>query len=132
LPLVNLFAKLLDLPGNILYSMVIAFCVLGVYGLRLAIFDVGVMLIFGIIGYFMRLHGYPLAPTLLGLVLGDLMEQSFRRSLALSAGNPMIFFTRPITAALLLLTLIVVFVPILWGTVRSARQRAAEATEDKV
>jgi len=129
LPLVNLFAKLLDLPGAVLYSMVIAFCILGVYGLRLSMFDVGLMLVFGIVGYFMRTYNYPMAPCLLALVLGDLMEQNFRRSLALSAGNPSIFFTRPITVALLLIAALILFGPTLMSSWRKARERVAAEVE---
>ncbi|MHB0871334.1 MAG: tripartite tricarboxylate transporter permease [Chloroflexota bacterium] len=123
LPLVNIFAKLLDLPGAVLYSMVIAFCVLGVYGLRLSVFDVGLMLGFGIIGYYMRMHGYPLAPCLLALVLGDMMEQNFRRALTLSAGNPSIFFTRPITIVLLIAALLMLLGPPLLGAIRSSMKK---------
>ncbi|HZK67427.1 MAG TPA: tripartite tricarboxylate transporter permease [Chloroflexota bacterium] len=118
LPLVNLFAKLLDLPGAVLYSMVIAFCVLGVYANRLSVFDVGVMLFFGVVGYYMRMHNYPLAPLLLALVLGDLMEQNFRRALTLAAGNPAIFFTRPITVVLMLISLLILVGPPLWSAIR--------------
>lgn len=130
LPLVNLFAKLLDLPGAVLYSMVIAFCVLGVYGLRLSVFDVGLMLAFGIVGYYMRMHGFPLAPCLLALVLGDMMEQNFRRALILAAGNPSVFFTRPITVALLVVAALVLLGPPVLGALRSARKRnTTQATQ---
>ncbi len=129
LPLVNLFAKLLDLPGAVLYSMVIAFCILGVYGLRLSMFDVGLMLAFGIIGYFMRTYNYPMAPCLLALILGDLMEQNFRRALALSAGNPMIFLSRPITVGLLLIAAAILFGPLVMGSWRAARSRVAAEVE---
>ena len=129
LPLVNVFAKLLDLPGAVLYSMVIAFCILGVYGLRLSMFDVGLMLLFGIIGYFMRTYNYPMAPTLLALILGDLMEQNFRRSLALSAGNPAIFVTRPITVALLLIAVVILFGPMVMKSWRNARAQVAAEVE---
>lgn len=131
LPLVNIFAKLLDLPGAVLYSMVIAFCVLGVYGLRLSVFDVGLMLAFGIVGYFMRMHDFPLAPCLLALVLGDMMEQNFRRALILSAGNPSVFFTRPITVVLLLMAAAVLFGPVLLRSWRTTRARTFAETEQE-
>lgn len=129
LPLVNLFAKLIDLPAAVLYTMVLALCLLGVYGVRLAVFDIGLMLVFGVIGYYMRKYGYPLAPALLALVLGDMMEQSFRRSLALSAGNPAIFVTRPITVTLLVLAVVSLFGPQLWSAIRSRRTRGAGLSE---
>jgi putative tricarboxylic transport membrane protein len=123
LPLVTVFAKLLDLPGALLYSMVVAFCVLGVYAIRLSVFDVGMMIAFGVVGYFMRRHGYPVAPTLLALVLGDMMEQSFRRALTLSAGNPMVFLNRSMSLVLIILALVSLFGPTIWGAVRAAQAK---------
>ena len=125
LPLVNLFAKLLDLPGALLYSMVVAFCVLGVYGIRLSVFDVGMMLAFGVVGYFMRRHNYPVAPALLALVLGEMMESSLRRALTLSAGNPMVLFTRPMSLILIVLSIISLFGPPIWSAIQANRNRGA-------
>jgi putative tricarboxylic transport membrane protein len=106
LPLVNIFAKLLDLPAALLYSMVLAFCTVGVYSMRFAIFDVFLMILFGIIGYFMRKHNYPAAPLLLALVLGEMMEQGLRRALTLANGDWSVFVTRPICLVLLSITLL--------------------------
>lgn len=106
LPLVNIFAKLLDLPAALLYSMVLTFCTVGVYSMRFAVFDVFLMIVFGIIGYFMRKHHYPAAPLLLALVLGDMMEQALRRSLTLSNGDWSIFFTRPISLVILIVAIL--------------------------
>jgi putative tricarboxylic transport membrane protein len=102
LPLVNVFAKILDLPEAVLQSSVLAFCVLGVYSMHFAVSDVFLMILFGIIGYFARKHHYPAAPLLLAVVLGDMMEQGFRRSLAISNGDWSIFVTRPITLGILI------------------------------
>jgi putative tricarboxylic transport membrane protein len=118
LPLVNLFAKLLDLPAAILYSMVLTFCCLGVYTLRFAVLDIFLVMGFGIMGYFMKKHHYPAAPLLLALVLGDLMEQALRRSLALSNGDWSIFFTRPISRIILIVAAVFLAMPLitfLWG-----------------
>ena len=82
--------------------MVLAFCTMGVYVLRFAVLDIFLVMGFGIIGYFMKKHDYPAAPLLLALVLGDLMEQAFRRSLALSNGDWTVFFTRPISLVILI------------------------------
>jgi putative tricarboxylic transport membrane protein len=101
LPLVNIFARLLDLPAALLYSMVLAFCTLGVYSMRFAIFDVYLMIIFGIVGFFMKKHNYPAAPLLLALVLGDMMEQGLRRALTLANGDWSVFVRRPICLVLL-------------------------------
>jgi putative tricarboxylic transport membrane protein len=95
--LVNIFVRLLDLPAALLYSMVLAFCTLGVYSLRFTIFDVFLAIFFGVAGYFMRKHNYPAAPLLLALVLGEMIEQALRRALGFSNGDWSIFFTRPIS-----------------------------------
>ena len=104
LPLVNIFVKLLDLPAALLYSMVLAFCTVGVYCIRFAAFDLMLMVFFGIVGYFMRKHDYPAAPLLLGLLLGDMIEQGLLRALTLAGGSWSVFVTRPISLGLLSLT----------------------------
>ncbi len=96
LPLVNLFAKLLDVPEALLNGLVLALCVLGVYTREYLMTDVYLMIAFGVIGYFAEKHKYPVAPLLLGLVLGNLVEQALLRSMSISNGDPTIFFTRPI------------------------------------
>jgi putative tricarboxylic transport membrane protein len=113
LPLVNIFAKLLDLPAAILYSMVLTFCCVGVYTLRFAVLDIYLVTGFGVVGYFMKKHHYPAAPLLLALVLGDLMEQALRRSLALSNGDWTIFFTRPISLAIFIIAALFLAVPLI-------------------
>jgi putative tricarboxylic transport membrane protein len=122
LPLVNLFAKLLDLPAAILYSLVLTFCCVGVFTLRFAVLDIFLVIGFGVIGYFMKKHKYPAAPLLLALVLGDLMEQALRRSLALSDGEWTIFFTRPISLTILAVAAVFLAVPLvtfLWRKAKS-------------
>jgi putative tricarboxylic transport membrane protein len=123
LPLVNLFAKLLDLPAAILYSLVLTFCCVGVFTLRFAVLDIFLVLGFGVIGYFMKKHKYPAAPMLLALVLGDLMEQALRRSLALSDGDWTIFFTRPISLVILVIAAIFLVIPLIMFLRRKARSR---------
>jgi putative tricarboxylic transport membrane protein len=102
LPLVNLFAKLLDVPEALLNGLVLALCVLGVYTRESLMTDLYLMIAFGIFGYFAEKHRYPVAPLLLGLVLGNLLEQAFLRSMSVSNGDPTIFFTRPIALAIML------------------------------
>lgn len=128
LPLVNVFAKLLQLPGELLYSSVLAFCVLGVFALRLSTFDVSLLMIFGVVGYFMRKHGYPLAPTLLALVLGEMVEQSFRRALIFSNGDATIFITRPMSGVMLVLAVAVLVGPPLMSWVQTTREKRAAQT----
>ena len=97
LPLVNLFAKLLDVPEALLNGLVVALCLLGVFLRKGSIVELYIMAAFGVFGYFAQKHKYPVPPMLLGLILGDLLEQNYMRSLAVSNGDITVFFTRPIS-----------------------------------
>jgi len=101
LPLVGLWARLLKVPYQYLCAGTLLFCILGAYSLKGTVFDVGVMLVFGIIGYFLRKLGLPIAPAVLALILGPFMEKSLRTSLEMSGGDFGIFLTRPISATLI-------------------------------
>lgn len=102
LPLVGLWAKLLELRYQYLYPGILLFCILGAYSLNQSAFDVGVMVVFGVLGYVFRKVDWPLAPTVLALILGPMMERALRTSLEMSAGDLRIFVTRPITVVLLI------------------------------
>lgn len=110
LPLVGLWAKLLEVPFHYIAVGTLLFCILGAYSINQSLFDVWVMLGFGIVGYFLRKLDFPLAPAVLGLILGPMLEKSLRTSLEMSAGNFGIFFTRPISAFLLGLAVVVLVV----------------------
>jgi len=99
----------------------------GAYSLKGAVFDVGVMLVFGVIGYFLRKLGFPLAPVVLALILGPFMEKSLRTSLEMSAGDFGIFLTRPISATLLVCAALIVVV----STLKIATVKAMKAVESK-
>lgn len=103
LPLIRLWVKVISIPTSILWPLILGFCVVGSYSLNNRIWDVGVMLLFGLVGYGLRKLDYPLAPMVLTLVLGPLMEKGIAQSLTLSRGDPSIFFTRPLSLALLIL-----------------------------
>jgi putative tricarboxylic transport membrane protein len=98
LPLVGMWAKICVIPFYILGPLIVFFSVLGTYSIRFQAFDVWVMLIFGVIGYFMRKLGFPVAPMVLATVIAQMMETSLGQSLLISQGSPLIFFTRPISA----------------------------------
>jgi putative tricarboxylic transport membrane protein len=100
-PLVPLFAKLLDIPRAILFAVVAMFVVMSVYSIRGEMMDIILLAVFGAGGYILRRMDYPVAPILMGMVLGDILEKSFRRSLAISLGDPLIFVTRPVSATIL-------------------------------
>ncbi len=102
LPLVNLFAKLLDVPEALLNGLVLALCVLGVYTREYLMTDLYLMMAFGVFGYLAEKYRYPVAPLLLGLVLGNLLEQALLRSMSVSNGDPTIFFTRSISLVIMI------------------------------
>ena len=110
LPLVGLWAKILEVPYQYICVGTLLFCILGAYSLNQSVFDVGVMIVCGIIGYLLRKLDFPLAPAVLGIILGPQLEKSLRTSLEMSAGSYSIFFTRPITLVLLIISAIILAV----------------------
>ena len=105
LPLVGLWVKLLKVPYRVLFPAILLFCTIGVYSLNYNAFDIYVMGIFGIIGYIWTKLKCEGAPLLLGLVLGPMMEENFRRALLLSRGDFLTFVERPLSLTLLLMAL---------------------------
>ncbi len=104
LPLVGIWVQFLRLPYKILFPIIFLLCVIGSYSANLNMFDVWVMVGFGILGFLLRKRHYELGPFTLALVLGPIFEQSLRQSLIMANMNPMVFMTRPISAGLLTLT----------------------------
>jgi putative tricarboxylic transport membrane protein len=98
LPLVGMWARIATVPFPILGPLILFCSVVGTYSIRFLIFDVWVMFVFGIVGYFMRKFGYPVAPMVLASVLAQMLETSLQQSLLISQGSAMIFVTRPISA----------------------------------
>ena len=108
LPLVGLWVKLLKVPYRVLFPAILLFCSIGVYSLNYNVFDIYMMAIFGIIGYLWSKLKCEGAPLLLGMVLGPMMEENFRRALLLARGDFTTFVTRPLSATLLLMALALV------------------------
>jgi len=113
LPLVGLWAKLLRIPFSYLCVGVLIFCIIGAYSLKQTVFDVWVMLGFGVIGYVLRKLEFPLAPAILAMILGPMMEKSLRTTLEISGGSFAIFLDRPVALALLAIPVIVFAVVLL-------------------
>ncbi|HYC37480.1 MAG TPA: tripartite tricarboxylate transporter permease [Usitatibacter sp.] len=110
LPLIGMWVKLLTLQYRFLYPAILLFCCIGVYSISNATMDVYMAALFGFIGYtFLKLDCEP-APLLLGFVLGPMMEENLRRALLLSRGDPTVFFTRPISLTLLVISLVLVVI----------------------
>jgi putative tricarboxylic transport membrane protein len=101
LPLIGIWVKLLRISFNKLFPMIILFCLIGVWSLNSATFDIIIMIIFGVVGYILRKCDFESPPLILAFILGPRLEQSMRQSLLLSFGDLSIFFTRPISAACL-------------------------------
>lgn len=106
LPLIGIWVQFLRIPYWALFPIILLLCIIGTYSTNTNIFDVWVMIGFGLLGYLLRKQNYELAPFILAIILGPLFEQSLRQSLIMSHRNPMIFLTRPITASLLGISLI--------------------------
>ncbi len=98
LVLTKALVQVLRVPQNFLIPIIFVLCAVGSFAIAGRMFDVYVMLVFGIVGYLLRQFGYPMAPLVLGIVLGDLLEKNLRRALVLSDGDLAPFFTRPISA----------------------------------
>ena len=121
LPLIKVWVRLLRVPTPLLFAAVLAFSTLGVYTLNNNIFDVVSVYVLGILAFFMRRYGFPVAPTVLAVVLGPLLEQEFRRAMAISNGDPTVFLTRPLSAAILFLAFAATSVPVLARYVAARR-----------
>jgi len=111
LPLVGIWVKILRVPYGLLFGIILAFMVVGAYSISNSVFDVMVMTLFGVIGYFLRKMDFPLAPIVLTLILGPLMERSLRTSLEMSQGDMGIFLESPIAAVLLSLAALFLIAP---------------------
>ncbi|HEY8486345.1 MAG TPA: tripartite tricarboxylate transporter permease [Limnochordales bacterium] len=125
LPLVGLFAQISRVPYRLLTFVILLFSVLGTYGLRNSLFDVGLLFVFGVVGYLFRKADIPAAPMALGLVLAPLLEQAFRQSLIVSRGSYLIFLQRPVSLGVLALAGVLTLGPVVWsklaGRLRAAR-----------
>ena len=123
LPLIGMWIKLLTVPYRLLYPAILVFCCIGVYSLSNSPFDVVVTAVFGMVGYlFVKLDCEP-APLLLGFILGPMMEENLRRAMLLSRGDATTFLTRPLSATLLgisVLLLVVIALP----AIRKKREEA--------
>jgi putative tricarboxylic transport membrane protein len=111
LPLVKVFAKIIETPKKYLIPMIIAVSIFGVYAVQVSTNDLLLLLGCGVFGYFLSKHDYPIAPLVLGLVLGPMVENNLRRALTISNGDYGVFFTRPISLVFLLITALWLVIP---------------------
>jgi len=113
LPLIGLWVKLLTIPRHWLYPGILVFATLGTIGANPSSFELGVLLVFGLLGYMLRRFDYPLAPVVVGLILGPMAEQQLRRALAISQGDPSALFHSWIAIVLWVLALTALFLPMI-------------------
>jgi putative tricarboxylic transport membrane protein len=125
----RVFARMINVDRRILTPVIFFLCVVGSYAMRFSFFDVGLSLIIGVIAYFMEYYGYPASPILLALILGPMAEQNLRRSLIISHGDPLIFFTRPISAAFIVIAVFVIITS--YYRIKRAMEREAQIGAEK-
>jgi TctA family transporter len=126
--LIKLAGNVLHVPRNVLMPVILLFSVVGAFAINNSVFDVGVMLAFGVLAYFMEANGFPIAPTILGVVLGSMLEQNLVTSMIKAEGSVLAFFDRPISGTLGAATLLI------WGwtIVRSLRRRAVSGVSTPI
>jgi putative tricarboxylic transport membrane protein len=122
---VPLFAQVLRAPAYVLYPVIVGVSLVGVYSVSSSLFDVWLLAGFGLLGYVMRKLDYPSAPLVLGLVLGGAMERALRQSLMMSNGHLSILVSRPISALMLSLAVLILAVP-LFARLNTWRLQAME------
>lgn len=113
LPLVGIWVRLVMVPYRLLFPSILLLCAVGVYGVNNSAFEAGLTALFGILGYVFHKLGCEPAPLLLGFILGPMMEENLRRALILSAGDPVVFLTQPISLVLLLIAAVLLALVIL-------------------
>ncbi|WP_018011287.1 tripartite tricarboxylate transporter permease [Sinorhizobium medicae] len=125
LPLVGLWVQILRIPTPYLYGGILLFATVGTYGISRSVFDLVMLYAIGLAGFFMRRYDFPTSPVIIGMILGPLAEQQFRRAMTMSQGDLSVFVTRPISASLLALAFIALTAPIVLSFLRSRRETAA-------
>lgn len=126
IPMIGLWVRLLQIPYRLLYPAILCLICIGVYSINNNLFDVGMVLVLGAVGYAMRLAGFEPAPLLLGFVLGPMMEENFRRTMLLARGDFFALFQRPIAGTILFVTALLI-AWVLFGLFRGGRGVPAES-----
>ena len=127
LPLIGVWVRILKIPAPLLYAGILVFATIGTYGISNSPVDLILLYIIGVIGFLMRRFDFPTAPVIIGMILGPLAETEFRRAMTISNGDWSIFFTHPLSAALLALAAIGLVGPRLYAFWRQLRARRAIA-----
>ena len=126
LPLIGIFVQLLKIPSGILYPLIIAISVIGAYAINGSMTDLYLILAFGVVGYVFDKIDIPVAPLVLSLVLGGMMEQSFRQAMTISGANPKIFFSSAITITLVVMSVISILLPFILPILKKYKEEGKD------
>jgi putative tricarboxylic transport membrane protein len=121
LPLVGLWVKLLAIPQSWLYAGILVFASMGTLAANPSVVELTMLVVFGITGYLMRCWDYPVAPMIVGLILGPMAESQFRRALQVSLGDYMVFFKHPFSATLIAIAVLALLAPFVFKGLRRIR-----------
>jgi putative tricarboxylic transport membrane protein len=126
LPLIGLFVRLLYIPTGILYPLIIAISVLGTFAINGSMVELYLVLFFGVLGYLFDKVEIPIPPLVLSLVLAGILEQSFRQALTISDGDPMVFVSSPISATLVVMSVLSLALPFLIPRLKQAKAQETD------
>jgi putative tricarboxylic transport membrane protein len=126
LPLIGLWVRLLRIPAPQLYAGILVFATVGTYGISQSPIDLVLLYVLGAMGFLMRRFDFPTAPVIIGMILGPLAEQQFRRAMTISAGDWSVFYTHPLSLTLLLLALLALLAPKIYSFIQHRRTRGPE------
>ncbi len=129
MPLIGVWVKVLQVPYRYMFPCAMFFIAIGVYSTNNSLFEVNEVLVFGIVGAIFMALDFPVAPILLGYVLGPLVEENFRRALLLSRGDMMVFVNRPISATFIAICAMLILAQALLALRAALRKRAHQATD---
>jgi putative tricarboxylic transport membrane protein len=127
LPMIAIWVKMLQIPAPILYAGILVFATIGTYGISQSPIDLILLYLIGAIGYLMRRYDFPTAPVIIGMILGPLAEQNFRQAMTISAGDWTVFFTRPLSASILVLAFIAIAGPKIYELAKARKSEMASA-----
>jgi putative tricarboxylic transport membrane protein len=121
------WAAILRIPFAIIAPIIVVVCAIGAYTVHNNMFDVYMMVVFGVLGYLFKKLKYPLAPLVLALVLGDMAETAFRQSMLLSKGKMSIFWSNPLVGSIVTLALVLLVWPLISRLINAARAKPGAA-----
>jgi putative tricarboxylic transport membrane protein len=122
LPLIGLWVRILKIPTPQLYAGILVFATVGTYGISNSVIDLVLLYAIGLVGMAMRIYDFPTAPVIIGMILGPMCEQEFRRALTISQGDMSVFATRPLSAAILALAVVLLVAPRLYAALARGRR----------